>query len=72
MADMNVPNLGSLSSGEICVGFLILLAMFSVVPSLGYSVSDPSFGFGITSIVLCLAAIAVAILVTGRRISAQK
>ncbi|MGY5881700.1 MAG: hypothetical protein RTV31_15720 [Candidatus Thorarchaeota archaeon] len=70
--EMHVPDVGSLTSGEIFVGLLIIIAVFSSINSLGLSLADPSSAIATTSIVFGLAAVAVAILSVGRSISESK
>jgi hypothetical protein len=60
-----VPDIGDCSTGEILTVLLIFVALFSAMGTVPYSTN----GYLTVSITLGLAAIALAILSVGRRIS---
>jgi hypothetical protein len=66
MDDSDIPDIGSLESGEICTGLLIILSLIATFAITDYSTFSTSF-----PITLGLVAIAMAILTVGRRISSK-
>lgn len=69
MDDEDIPKISGDQAGEACAVVLAFISILVAYSSLGAYTADPFWGFAIFSIPIGLAAITIAILTVGRKIS---